>query len=227
MVDNNQGGYSIAIGEWTVFKMLEIYKYGKYFHEKQENHEWKINTKLLEMKGRKVGFIGTGTLAMETAKRLQGFDMDIIGFSQSGSMKPYFDETYTMDALDQLIPELDFVVLAVPHTEKTNKLMNEKYIELMKEGSVLINISRGQVLDEEALIRHHKKFMGIALDVFEIEPLPEDHPFWDLENVYVTPHNCWVSERRNERRFGITYENLRRYIQGEPVLNQVDLKRGY
>ncbi len=227
LVGNNQGGYSIPIGEWTVFKMLEIYKDARYFYGKQKDHQWKMNTNLLELKDKKIGFIGTGTLAMETAKRLQGFGSEIIGFSQSGREKPFFDQTYTMNYMDQMVPELDIVVLAIPHTDKTYHLMSEKYIELMKAGSVLINISRGQVLDESALIRHHEKFLGIALDVFETEPLPEDHPFWDLDNVYVTPHNCWISEMRNERRFEMIYENMKLFIADQPIINKVDLKRGY
>lgn len=227
LVANNHGGYSIPIGEWTVFKILEIYKDARYFYEKQKKHEWKINSHLLELKDKKIGFIGTGTLAMETAKRLQGFESEIIGFSQSGRSKLYFDQTYTMDYMNQMIPVLDIVVLAIPHTDKTYHLMSEQYIEMMKNGSVLINISRGQVLDEAALIRHHEKFLGIALDVFETEPLPLEHPFWDMDNVYVTPHNCWVSEMRNDRRFEMIYENMKRFINGQDLMNKVDAKRGY
>ena len=105
--------------------------------------------------------------------------------------------------------------------------MNEKYLKLMKDNSVLINISRGKVLDEKALIENHEKFLGIALDVFEVEPLEKTNPLWELENVYISPHNSWISEMRNQRRFEMIYENMRRYINSEPILHQIDPKRGY
>ena len=224
---NNHGGYSVPIGEWTVFKMLEIFKNGRYFHEKQKEKHWKLNSKILEMKDKKVAFVGTGTLAGESAKRLQGFDMDITGFSQSGTQKEFFDQVYTIDKFEELIGTFDVIVLAIPHTAETHHFMNEKYLKLMKDNSVLINISRGKVLDEKALIENHEKFLGIALDVFEVEPLEKTNPLWELENVYISPHNSWISEMRNQRRFEMIYENMRRYINSEPILHQIDPKRGY
>jgi phosphoglycerate dehydrogenase-like enzyme len=227
LIANNHGGYSIPIGEWTVHKILEIFKDARYFHRIQQEHLWKINTNLLEVKGKKIAFLGMGTLAGESAKRLQGFDAEVIGFSQSGQPKTYFDKTYTMDILEEKISQMDVIVIALPHTPQTHHLVDARLLSLMKEGAVLINISRGKVLDEKALIEQHEKFLGIALDVFENEPLDKESPLWDLENLYLSPHNSWVSEMRNKRRFDLIYDNLKAYSLEGDIKNQVDLKRGY
>lgn len=229
ILTNNKGGYSIPMGEWIVLKILELYKNSKSFYEKQKRKKWKIDTQLLELYEKTVGFIGTGTIAVEAAKRLQGFGVDIYGLNTSGRDIEYFNKCFSMNEIDEFLSVCDVVVLSIPYTEKTHHLMNSDKLDKMKDGSVLINISRGNIIDEKALIEKlaEDKFMGIALDVFEEEPLPRISPLWDFENVIITPHNSWISEMRNERRFYITYENLKKYINNEELVNVIDLNRGY
>jgi phosphoglycerate dehydrogenase-like enzyme len=99
----------------------------------------------------------------------------------------------------------------------------------MKENTVLVNIARGSIIDEKAMIENLKsgRLKGAALDVFNEEPLPLDNLLWNMENVIITPHNSWMSEQRNERRFSIIYENLKRYGEGRELLNIVDIDKGY
>ncbi|RKD22362.1 Phosphoglycerate dehydrogenase [Caminicella sporogenes DSM 14501] len=229
ILTNNKGGYSIPMGEWIVLKILEIYKDSRYFYERQKEKKWKINTGLLELYGKVVGFLGTGTISIEAAKRLQGFGVKIYGLNTNGRNIKYFDKCFSLSNLDDFLAICDIIICAIPYTEKTHHLMNGERLSKMKKNSVLINVSRGSILDERDLIEKLKEgwFMGVALDVFENEPLSEDSPLWDFKNVYITPHNSWVSEKRNERRFEVIYENLKRYKNNEKLLNVVDLEKGY
>lgn len=107
--------------------------------------------------------------------------------------------------------------------------MDENALSQLKNGASLINISRGSIIKETALIDALKngKLRGAALDVFEEEPLSSDSPLWDLDNIIITPHNSWISEMRNERRYNIIYKNLKNYINGEKLINIVDIEKGY
>lgn len=229
ILTNNRGGYSIPMGEWIVLKMLEIYKNSYGFYQQQEKSLWKLDKSLLELYGKRVLFIGTGTIAQEAAKRLQGFEMNIIGINTKGQQVDYFHRCYPIDMLADILPTANVVVLTIPHTEKTHHLINIEKLNSMKEKAVLINVSRGSIIDEEGLISHLEKgkLMGVALDVFEEEPLPKDHPLWKMERVLLTPHNSWISEMRNERKIKMIIENMRRYREDELLLNIVDVTRGY
>ncbi len=229
MLTNNKGGYSIPMGEWIVLKILEIYKNSKYFYRKQMEKQWKLSTDVYEIYGKNIGFLGTGTIAQEAAKRLQGFGMKVYGLNTKGRDTVYFDKCYGLSEIDELLEKSDIVVCTIPYTKDTHNLLDYERLGKMKDGSVLINVSRGNIINEKDLVRkiNEDKFMGVALDVFDHEPLPKDSCLWEGENVYITPHNSWVSQMRNERRFTNIYENMRRFIKGEDLINIVDLNRGY
>lgn len=229
VITNNRGGYSIPMGEWIVLKILEIYKQSKFFYRNQLQHNWQLTSNILELNNKRIGFIGTGTIAIEAAKRLKGFDVSLIGFNTSGKSVQPFDECFPIDMLDKWIQRFDVLILAVPATKGTHRLVNRNLLKKMKDSSVLVNVSRGSVIDENALVEQLNagKFLGVALDVFEQEPLGPENPLWDIERAYITPHNCWVSEQRNERRFDIILDNLRRYSLKQELINRVDLDKGY
>jgi phosphoglycerate dehydrogenase-like enzyme len=136
---------------------------------------------------------------------------------------------YAPDELDTLLDASDVVVLAVPLTEATRELIDAAALRRMQSGAWLVNIARGAVVDEDALLRALREgwIAGAALDVFTQEPLPEDSPFWDLPNVILTPHNAWSTPHLKEREAALFLENLRRYLRGEALKNVVDLERGY
>lgn len=229
IVTNNKSGYSIPIGEWIVMKILELLKNSRTFYHKQSKKEWKMDTTVLELYNKTVCFVGTGSIAAEAAKRLQGFDVNIIGINTSGRRVEYFNSCYPLNELGCVLPQADAVVLSIPYTKETHHLIDENNISSLKKGACLINIARGNIIKESALIEALQKgtLRGAALDVFEEEPLPEDSPLWDMDNVVITPHNSWISEMRNERRYNITYENLKRFIAGEKLMNIVDISKGY
>lgn len=228
-VTNNRGGYSIPMGEWIVMKTLELLKNSKEFYNKQNQRKWQIDTSILELYNKTVCFVGTGTIAAEAAKRLQGFDANILGINTAGRDVEYFHKCYPMSELGNVLGQSDVVVLSIPYTKETHHLINKDNISLIKKGACLINIARGSIMEEAALIEALKQgnLRGAALDVFEEEPLSPGSPLWELENVILTPHNSWISEMRNERRYKIIYENMKRYISGETLKNLVDLEKGY
>ena len=229
VITNNKGGYSIPMGEWIVLKTLELFKNSKELYANQANKKWKIDTSILELYGKTIGFIGTGTIALEAAKRFQGFGVNLLGVNTDGRNIEHFDRCYDMSELDVMLKLCDVVVGTIPYTKATHHLINEDRFKSMKEGAFFINVARGSIVDEPSLIENLKnnKLSGAALDVYEEEPLRENHPLWQLENVILTSHNSWMSEMRNERRFKLIYDNMKKYIQGKELVNVVDLKKGY
>ena len=229
IITNNKGGYSIPMGEWIVLKTLELFKNSKGLYENQSNRKWKMDTSIYELYRKTIGFIGTGTIATEAAKRFQGFGVNIVGVNTDGRDIQYFDRCYAMRQLNEMLSLCDVVVGTIPHTKATHHLINEERFSAMKGGAYFINVARGSIVDEAALIGNLKsgKLAGAAIDVYEEEPLSEHSPFWELDNIILTSHNSWISEMRNERRFELIHKNMKRYVQGEELLNVVDLKKGY
>ncbi len=229
LLTNNRGGYSIPMGEWVVMKLLEIYKKSRILYQQQDKKRWKMNKDVLELYGKTVAFIGTGSIGQESAKRLQGFGVNIVGVNTKGTDVEYFHSCYPISRLEEVLGKSDAVVLTIPYTEVTHHLINKQQLEAMKPEAVLINVSRGSIINEAALIKHLQegKLMGVALDVFEEEPLPSEHPLWDFDRVIITPHNSWISELRNDRKYEMIYDNLKAYIQGRPLTNVINLNRGY
>lgn len=227
IVSNNRGGYSIPIGEWIVKSILDIYKNTVSFYKNQKNKVWKPDFTTKEVSGIRVGFLGTGTIAMEAAKRLKAFDVEVWGVNTKGSIREYFDKCFSTSDLDEIFKSCDVVVASMPSTKETIGLVNKDKFELMKEGSVFINIGRGDLINQDDLIDCIGKFRGVALDVFEEEPLSEDNKLWDFDNVIVTPHNSWWSDKNPDRVFDLVYNNLKKFINNDNLKNVVDLKRGY
>lgn len=229
IVTNNQGGYSKPMGEFIVSKMLEVYKHSRNIYDIQKTKKWKMDTGLLELVDKKIVFLGTGTISKEAAMRLVNWEMDIVGVNTKGHQTEYFDRCIAMDHVADEISDADFIVVALPHTKSTEHLVDEKMLSHMKDDAVLINISRGKVVDEMALTEalRRGKFLGVALDVFDKEPLDESSPLWSFDQVLISCHNSWISERRNERRFNMIYANVKRYLNNQPLKNVVDLERGY
>ena len=227
IIANNKGGYSVPIGEWIVMTILEIYKNSKKLYEQQSNKKWKINFKVSELTGKKIGFIGTGTLATEGAKRLKGFNVEIWGVNTTGSKKEYFDKCFSSEQMDEVFRNCDTIVCTIPATKDTLGIINKDKYEIMKNDSVFINVGRGNIVNEKDLIQYMHKFRGVALDVFENEPLDKDNELWNFDNIIITPHNSWVSDKNDERTFNMIYNNLKNYIESKPLNNKVDIYKGY
>lgn len=229
LVTNNQGGYSIPMGEWIVMNILEILKKSKKRYNMQNEKRWNLDTSVLEIYNKKILFLGTGTIAKEGAKRLVGFSADIYGANRSGKTNELFDKVYKLKDVYEHLDEFDIVISTLPHTPETEHTIDEEFLKNMKDKSALINVSRGKIIDELALINclSSDKLLGVALDVFSEEPLSETSKLWDYDNVYISSHNSWISETRNERRFNYIINNLKLLKDGKTLNNEVNIKRGY
>lgn len=209
-IHNARGVYSIPMAEFAVGGVLQLYKQSKFFYKNQKEHCWVKNRDIVELFGKTVCIVGCGSVGAECAKRFKAFDCKILGVD----LYPKIDERYvsmvSLADLDKALSISDIVILTVPLTEETRHLMNAQRLNNMKIGAVLVNISRGAVVDNEALMNVLPKFSGAVLDVFEKEPLSKKNPLWEMENVIVTPHNSFVGNGNRERLQGLIIENLDR-----------------
>lgn len=229
IITNNKGGYSIPMGEWIVLNVLELIKRRPQCYKNKELKNWKMDFKVKEIYGKTISFIGTGEVAREGARRLKGFNLEILGINTNGRDVEYFDKCYNMNSINQVVNKSDVVIITLPYTKETHYLFDKELISNIKKGAYLVNISRGGIIDENALIEAIKQrhLLGAALDVFEQEPLSKESELWTLDNVTITCHNSWISENIDHRRWGLYVENLTRYLMKEPLLNLVDINRGY
>ena len=228
-VTNNKGGYSVPMGEWVVLNTLELIKNRKSAYQNQMNKRWYMDFSVKEVYRKKIAFIGTGDIAKESVKRLSGFGVDILGVNTDGRNINGFDRCFSIDNIDDVLKESDIVVICLPNTDKTKHLFNKERLCKMKKDAYLINVSRGAIINEDDLVSHldDGNLKGIALDVFEKEPLSKKSRLWDIDRVVITSHNSWISEMIGERRWNLFYENLKRYMNGEELLNIVKIDRGY
>lgn len=207
---NAQGVYSVPLAEWVVMQILQICKRARFFMRNQDERRWEKARDLRELAGRSACIVGFGDVGREVAKRLRAFDVLVMAVDARTIESPLADEVLGFESLGRALVSADFVVLAVPLTPDTRHLVDDTTIALMKPDAVLVNVSRGEVVDENALVRALAagRFSGVALDVFEEEPLDQDSPLWGVERVMVTPHNSFVSDRAGERLFRLVLDNL-------------------
>ena len=154
--------------------------------------------------------MGCGSVGLEVAKRLKAFGTKVYGVGRRKIESPYVDESFTLCELDDLLKKSDIVILSIALTEETKYLFNKDRFNAMKNDVVLVNISRGQVIQEIDLEEslENGKFMGVALDVMEQEPLPRVSKLWENDRVIVTPHNSFISDKTRKRLFDIIKKNL-------------------
>lgn len=186
-----------------------------------------------DLQGRTVIVVGYGSIGTEVGRLAKALGMYVIGVKRrpDGADLPrlHADEIRGPGHLLGLLPRADFLVLAAPHTDDTEHLIGERQLAALPQGSVIINVGRGALIDEPALIRALQtgRLGGAYLDVFAEEPLPQDSPLWTLPNVLVSPHSGSTSDRENGRIVDLFCDNLRRWSDGRPLLNVLDAKRLY
>lgn len=229
MLTNNSDSYSIPIAEWILSAMLDIFKQSYSFYKNKEKKLWKLNPSLRELYKSTVGIIGTGSIAVETAKRLKSFGVETLGLNTNGRQVDYFDKCYSNSEIEIMLKKCDVVISLLPLTKSTFHFIGEKEFKVMKDGVIFINASRGEVVEEKSLIENirNKKICAAALDVFEKEPLDKENPLWSFENVIVTPHNSWVSQNKDKRLYELIYNNMLKYKRSEKLNNIVSVKKGY
>ena len=207
-IHNARGVYSIPMAEFALCGVLQLYKQAAFFRENQCNHLWEKHRGLLELAGKKVLIVGCGSVGNECAKRFKAFDCTVTGVDLFPREDSLYSEMLPLDKLDNALKRADIVVLTLPLTEQTHHLIDNSKLSLMKDGATLVNIARGAIVNTDALLNHIDRFTGVVLDVFEEEPLNENSPLWDKQNIILTPHNSFVGDRNVERLRKVVFYNL-------------------
>jgi D-2-hydroxyacid dehydrogenase (NADP+) len=230
-ITNTSGIHGTSIGEVVLEMMLMFIKDAPACFQMKQNREWKRYKQRL-LKDQTAGIIGLGMIGREIARLCKAFDMKVIGMRRSGGPEyviPEVDRVFLREQLPELLSASDFVILALPLTEETRNMIGEKELHWMKPGAYLINVARGAIVDEVALVRalEERWIAGAGLDVFVKEPLPPESRFYGLPNVIFSPHISGDMPDYEWRATDIFCENLRRYLAGEPFLHEVDKEKGY
>jgi phosphoglycerate dehydrogenase-like enzyme len=225
------GVNAIAIAEFAVARVLQHWKRLRDFDDLQERHEW-VNFFGRQFAGATVGLIGLGNINAAVARRLQAFDVTVLATRRSavpGATAPDVDVLYPTAELHTMLAASDAVIAAVPETNETAQLMDATAIAAMKPGAFFVNVGRGSLVDEHALVRALESgaLSGAALDVASTEPLPADNPLWDAPNLYLSPHAASAPEALFVNLVDLFCDNLARYVADEPLHNEVDTTRGY
>ena len=189
-----------------------------------------LDSPVHEMDSTRLGILGLGGIGRELGRRAQTLGMEVIGMNRRGpSGSDAFEVVTGPSGLERIVRECRYIALCLPHTPSTDTILDRRAIESLRPDAVVINVGRGELIDEDALIEalRERRIRGAALDVFRTEPLPPDSALWSLPNVLITPHATATTQRFWRREVELIRENLERYLRGEPLRNTVDKEAGY
>ncbi|WP_135829450.1 D-2-hydroxyacid dehydrogenase [Halorussus halobius] len=222
---NSTGIHDDSVGEFAVGLMLSFARRLHTYVRAQEDREWRAPPwdEPFTLTGERLCVVGLGTLGTGIAERADALGMEVVGVRRSGESTPHTEAVYTPDDLHEAIADATFVALAVPLTDETEGLFGRAEFAAMREDARLINVARGPVVVEDELLAALRgdEIAEAGLDVFETEPLPEESPLWDRDDVVVTPHRA-AAERDYVRHIaGLVTENVGRVAEGEGLTNRV------
>jgi len=236
VVTTASGIHKTAMAEYVVCMMISLSRRIPMILRESEQHQWKPGRLRLyygeEISGKTLGILGLGAIGREVARVARALGMRTIGLRRSGhtgAPEGVVDEVYGPDEMLEMLPKCDFVLVVVPFTPETRGMFGEKELRAMKPTAHLINVARGEIVDEAALAKALREewIAGGAFDVFAKEPLPADSELWDLPNLVITPHMSGNTIPYMDRAYQLFHDNLRRYLAGEPLVNVLDKKLGY
>ncbi len=233
MLTNSRGVHGINIAEHVLMMMLMHERRVMHAVSAQMRREWSLpwyheNTPG-ELFGKTVIVFGLGKIGERLAEVCTALGMDVLGVKTSPSPVDHVSRVYAIDEMHAVLPLADYVIVALPHTPATDRLFGREAFNLMKKSAFFVNIGRGKIVDEQALIEalQAREIAGAGLDVFETEPLPKESPLWSMENVIITPHNAGLTPHYMDRVVDILCENLKAYVEGKPLPTLVDPEKGY
>jgi D-2-hydroxyacid dehydrogenase (NADP+) len=236
VVTNPSGIFSVPMAEHTMGLLVALARNFPDSLRYQDNSRWSQQElwdkpqRLTELNGKLLLIVGYGSIGRELARRAHAFDIRVWGVTRSGKGDlTYAEKIVPVAQLDDVLPQADYVVVAAPETHETAQLMSAARIAKMKRGARLINVGRGSLLDEAALLRALESgaLAGAAVDVTATEPLPPESPLWKAPNLFITPHTSAVSDRLWIRQADVLVQLLERWFDGRELFNQVDFSRGY
>lgn len=228
IVTNNRGIHGPQVAEHAIGYMIMFSRKLHRMIRNQLQRKWE-RIELNELMGKTLCIVGSGSIGKAVARRAKAFDMKVIGLKKHVETLEYFDAVWDMGRLHEALEQADYTILLTPLTPETRHMIGRTEFKAMKPTSVFINLSRGDTVDEEALIEalNSGVISGAGLDVFHEEPLPESNPLWGMENVIITPHNAGQSVNYIPRSMELFLESLSCYRQGQPIPNRIDLKKQY
>lgn len=232
MLSNSSGAYGVTISEHTVMTVLEILRRQPEYRRIVAAREWKRDLTVRSIRGSRITLLGTGDIGRETAKRLRAFGPACLtGVNRSGrNPEGLFDRILTAEALETVLPETDILIISLPGTRESFHRIGRAQLALLPDGAVIVNVGRGSVIDQPALVRELQSGrLYAALDVFEQEPPAKDDPLWEIPNLLITPHtagNMTLAYTVN-RIVDLFLEDLDRYCAGEKPTRLIDRNRGY
>ena len=197
--------------------------------QNQQQHHWSWE-KRNDLEGSTAGIIGLGGIGRRYARVASAFGMHVLAVDLHQPPKPDdVKSLWPINRLDEMIQSSDVVMISCPYTPETHHLINRNRLALMQPTAFLINIARGEIIDEEAMVEAlcEGRIAGAGIDVTKTEPLPEDSPLWDVPNLIITPHSAGISPYRTQRLLQFFCSNLQRYLAGDPLHNVVDRQKGY
>lgn len=209
-VYNARGVYSLPMAEYALWGVLSIYKEGCFFARNQAECRWEKHRGLRELWGKRVTVVGCGSIGTACASRFSAMGCPVTGVDLFPKATDPYKVVYPVEFLGDVLPQTDILVLTLPLTDATHYLIGEQALASLPNGAVVVNISRGGVMDTKALTSAlTQRELYAVLDVFEEEPLPAEHPLWTLPNVILTPHNSFVGEGNGARMTEVVLENLK------------------
>jgi phosphoglycerate dehydrogenase-like enzyme len=228
---NARGVFSDALGEFAIGAVLFFAKDFRRLVRNQMAGAWDPFD-VVALHGQSLGIVGYGDIGRAVASRGHALGMKVLALRRRPELSredPYAGQMFGLDQKHQMLAQSDYVVVTMPLTAESRGMIGVREFAIMKPGAVLINIGRGPVVDEVALIGalERKRIRGAALDVFDVEPLPPGHPFYRLENVLLSPHSADNTAGWRERSWRVFLENFLRFGRGEPLVNVVNKKLGY
>lgn len=223
------GVHAEPLADFAVFGVLAGAQGLPQLLQDQRDHRWGARRPVPLVANQRVAVVGLGGIGRAVARKLGALGAEVIGVHRREIEAEGVSRIVAPERLDGLLPEVDAVVLCLPGTELTRRLLSRKLLELVKKGTTVVNVGRGSTVDEDALIEalSDGRVGFAALDVFEQEPLPADSRLWDLPNVVVSPHNAGTYEAEERKIAELFAENARRLLDGEPLLNVVDTVEFY
>lgn len=225
-VTNLKGVFGGAMGEYALTYILAHAQNVRGILRRQAAHEW-LEFAPQRIEGSTLGVIGLGSIGQDVVRRCRALGMRVIGLRRGTGAVDGVDEVFSVERIDEFLPQCDFLVCVVPQTPETIGLLSRERLRLLKPECFLVNMGRGTVADPDDLLHALRSgwLAGAALDVFPTEPLPADHPLWDLDNAFITPHISGINRPDDVVR--VFLDNMQRYLHDEPLLFPVDLARGY
>ncbi len=227
---NGRGIHKTPMSEFALASMINLARSCHILLRNQMRRRWDRSVSQGEINGSVLGIIGLGDIGKEIARKASFLGMHVIGVKRTPEPLEFVEEVYGSRDMGKVFEKSDYIINLLPYTAATEKIIDRRYFDLMKESACFINIGRGKTVNEPDLIDalRNGRIRALASDVYFEEPLPEDNPLWDLENVILTPHICGISPKYMERALEIIDHNLEVYVHKKgKMINLVDLKTGY